>query len=94
MPVLTREEAVPKMHLGKVIESNGAIVVDYAWTERDFDGSVNPGGTVLAIRQAYGADEYVTWNFTVREDGQVFCNTGHYFDMLEPAVADFQRRKA
>ena len=94
MSVLTMQEAMPKMHLGMVIESNGAIVIDYAWNMRDFDGSVNPGGAVLALRPHTSADQFVTWHFTVREDGQVFCNTGHYFDTLEPAVADFQRRKA
>ena len=93
MSVLSREEALPKIRLGMVIESNGATVVDYVWSERDFDGSVNPGGKVLALWDG-SADPYVTWNFTVLEDGSLVCSTGHYFDTLEPAVADFQRRKA
>lgn len=71
---------------------NGAIVIDYRADEGESDGWYLPGGVVLAMFN--GADPYVTWNYGVRADGTVTCSNGHYFDMIEPAVADFLRRAA
>jgi len=90
MSVLTRELATDAVRVGHKID-NGATVVDYAWDERSFDGSVHPGGHMLAILP-WSPDKYVTWGFAVQEDGRVMCFSGHYFDRLQPALDDFNRR--
>lgn len=90
MSVLTRELAVKRMGIGYNLP-NGATTIDYAWDERYFDGSVLPGGYVLAMI-AGSPDPYVTWMFSVHEDGNVVCSSGHYFDRLQPALDDFHRR--
>lgn len=90
MSVLTRELALPCLHVGDKLE-NGSTVIDYAWDDRYFDGSVQPGGYLLAVLPT-SADKYVTWGFSVNEDGIVYCHAGHYFDRLQPALDDFHRR--
>lgn len=86
-----REEAVKHMHRGMTLD-NGATVLDFEWNDRYFDGSVNPGGVLIAMRDHY-YDPYVTWQFCLREDAVMFCVQGHYFDQLRPAVNDFMDRK-
>ena len=90
MSVLTREIAVEFIRIGHKLE-NGATVVDFTWDQRSFDGSVHPGGYVLAILP-WSPDKYVTWGFAVQEDGRVACFSGHYFDRLQAALDDFNRR--
>lgn len=86
-----REEAVKHMYRGMTLD-NGATVLDFEWNDRYFDGSVNPGGVLIAMRY-HDYDPYVTWQFCLREDAVMFCVQGYYFDQLEPAVNDFLQRK-
>jgi len=98
-----REEAVKHMYRGKILDNvdvQGATVIDFEWDDRYFDGSVNPGGVLIAIRvpawaigEAHYNEPYVTWSFVLREDATMLCVQGHYFDQLEPAVNDFLQRK-
>lgn len=67
---------------------NGATVVDFT---SDPFGDAH-GGVVLCTAGNMSADPFVTWNWWVNTEGEICCSSGHYFDRLEPAVADFSKR--
>ena len=75
------------MWLGKVLP-NGATVVDYTVDNLGY----GTGGVVLCTAHGLSADPFVTWNWWISTEGVICCSTGHYFDRLEPAVADFKKR--
>lgn len=83
-----RQKVQQAMHIGAVLP-NGATVVDFT---SDLAIGPGPGGVVLCTASGLSADPYVTWNWWVNDKGVICCSTGHYFDRLEPAVADFDRR--
>ena len=74
-----------QMHVGMVLP-NGATVVDFTVD------NAYVGGFVLCTAHGLSADPFVTWNWWVSDKGAFCCSTGHYFDRLEPAVADFKKR--
>ena len=82
-----RLEGIAKMQIGTVLP-NGATVVEYTV---DHDTSL-AGGVVLCTANGLSADPFVTWNWWANPEGEICCSTGHYFDRLEPAVADFKKR--
>lgn len=73
---------------------NGAIVID---VKRDWLGWVvlclwvedtqNPETGVM-VRTF---DPYVTWLARIKDD-QIVCESGHYYDILQDAVLDFDSR--
>ncbi len=76
-----------QMQIGLVLP-NGATVVDF--TVDNLGSGV--GGVVLCTAHGLSADPFVTWNWWVNTEGEICCSTGHYFDRLQPAVADFDKR--
>ena len=91
--ITPRAEAEALMHIGRRMDVSGGdwLVVKYQFDERYFDGSVHPGGTVLAFEP--NRQQFVVWWFTVRE-GQVIASTGRYCSTLDSAVAAFNERVA
>ena len=89
--ITPRHEAEAAMHVGRRMDVSGGnwLVVKYQFDERYFDGSVHPGGTVLAFEP--DRQQFVVWWFTVRE-GQVVASTGTYSSTLERALATFDSR--
>jgi hypothetical protein len=69
---------------------NGATVIDYDIEVIRTGGGVMQG-TVLALDHA-SPDPYITWTF-LEEDGIIITINGHYFDVIEEAVADYRNRR-
>ena len=77
-----------QMHIGLVLP-NGGTVVDFTVDNLGH----GTGGVVLCTAHGLSADPFVTWNWWISTEGVINCSTGHYFDRLQPAVADFDKRR-
>lgn len=79
---------VPFIHPGDTLP-NGATVLDRHWKSTEHIGSQLPYGIVLAKTD----HEYVTWEFSVEDDGTISTYWGHYHsEDLHAAVLDFVER--
>ena len=83
-----KRQDVSQMHVGLVLP-NGATVVDFTVDNLGH----GTGGVVLCTAHGLSADPFVTWNWWISIEGVINCSTGHYFDRLQPAVADFDKRR-
>lgn len=69
---------------------NGAIIIDFACfaTDQRPDGLVKHG-RVLALRTE-SPDPFVVWFYVEHPDHSLYTHGGHYYDQLEPALADMK----
>jgi hypothetical protein len=70
---------------------NGARAVQYAWTQPEPRHGTRAHGIVLA-HDEHDYNPWITWMFVAREDGTVFCESGHYFPEYEAAHEDYLER--
>jgi len=69
---------------------NGATIIDFVCfaTDQRPEGLVKHG-RVLALRTD-SPDPFVVWFYVEHPDRSLYTHGGHYYDQLEPALADLK----
>jgi hypothetical protein len=73
---------------------NGALLVDRTWTRTEdwADGLVYHEAVVLCVLNHGQRREFATWIYCLDPRQGEVTISGHYFDSIEQAVADYVKR--